>query len=113
MVALAPNQDLVGSLCTHPVNRIAGGDACPGESRIGSGALRSMIPANMALFDAFKELGQAVRASPGAPTEVVDNETLDAGGFGSVDDDALVGDCRWSDGAYDGILACHGFGQIL
>jgi hypothetical protein len=25
----------------------------------------------------------------------------------------LVGDCRWSDGAYDGILACHGFGQIL
>jgi hypothetical protein len=72
-----------------------------------------MIPANMTLLNALREFGEAVRASPGTPTEVVDNEALDASALGSVNDDALVGDCRWRDGAYDGILACHGFCQVF
>jgi hypothetical protein len=67
-----------------------------------------MIPANMTLLNALREFGEAVRASP-----VVDNEALDASALGSVNDDALVGDCRWRDGAYDGILACHGFCQVF
>lgn len=72
-----------------------------------------MIPANMALLDALREFWQAVCASPGTPTKVVDNEALNTGGLSSVNDDALEGDCRWRDGAYDGILACHGFCQVF
>jgi hypothetical protein len=112
-VVSAPNQDDKKSLSTYPVDWIARGDTCPGKSRISSGSLRSMIPANMALLNALREFGEAVRASPGTPTEVVDNEALDAGGLGSVNDDALVDDCRWRDSAYDGILALHSFGQIF
>ena len=70
-----------------------------------------MIPANMPFLDALREFGQAVRASPGTPTEVVDNEALDASGLGSVNDDTLEGDWCLRDGTYDGILACHGFCQ--
>ena len=72
-----------------------------------------MIPANMALRGDLREFGQTIRASPEAPAEVVDNEALNAGGLGSVNDHALLGDCRWRDGAYDGIVTCHGLCQVF
>lgn len=108
-----PNQAHAGSSRTYPVDWIASGDARPGKSRISSGALRSMVPANMALLDGLTELGQAVRASSEAPAKVVDNEALDAGGLGCINHGSLMGDCSRRDGAYDGVLARHGLCQAL
>lgn len=48
-----------------------------------------------------------------APAEVVDDKSLDAGGFGGLDHSDLRTDAAGADYADGGILACEGSGQVL
>ena len=98
-------------LSTYPVDRISRGDARPSKGRIGGGALCSIVPADVALLNCLTELRQTMSAGPEAPAKVVDDEALDAGGFGSFDHSGLVVNSSRSHGTYHSILARQHLGQ--
>lgn len=70
-----------------------------------------MAPRNPPLHSDRLEFGQG--AEVGAPSKIVDDEALDAHGFGGVDHGNLRRDAGGAHGTYDRILAGQRGGQLL
>lgn len=57
------------------------------------------------------EFGQTAEVT--TPAEVIDDESLDAGGFGCIDHDVVQRNAWWSNGADYGVLIGECFGELI
>lgn len=95
----------------YPINRIPRGDTSERKVRILLGPRSSQVPTGATMSVNSAEFGQVAEIR--APAEVVDDKSLNAGGFGGLNHGDLRTDAARADHADGGILVCEGSSQVL
>lgn len=96
---------------SYPINRIPRCDTSERKVGILLGLRSSQVPTGATMSVNGVEFWQVAEIR--APAEVVDDKSLNAGGFGGLDHGDLRTDAAGADHADGGILACEGSGQVL